>query len=188
MSLALAVATTFAQIAATPPTFPVQYAAELQGREVMVSIDGRNPHRTYAGKLGFRDRSNVTVASVCCDVRSPVRVKQAYMVQLMSTAKFGGNVTKAGNIVAKYFNRATTPDQCAGLQLAIWEAIEDGGDQPNFFAGRFQGLGNENVMKYAEGYYQATGDPGNAALLRTTTNNGQSQIFPWPSVGPPIDR
>lgn len=183
MSLALAVASTIGQLM-FPPTFAVQYATELKGREVVVSIDGRQPHTTFAGKLGFRDRQNVTVASVCCDVRSPVVLKQAYVVQVFATQRYGGNVKKAGNIVAKYFNSATTADQCAGLQLAVWEAMEDGGAQPNFLAGAFQALGNDNVMRYAEGYYQATADAGNAGLLRTMGRDGQSQIFPWPNDVP----
>jgi hypothetical protein len=185
--LALAVASTFVQLN-TPPTFPVQYATELRGQQVIVSIDGRNPHATFAGKLGFRDRQNVNAIAVCCDVRSPIRAKQAYMVQVLGTSKFGGNVTMAGNIVAKYFNSATSPDQCAGLQLAIWEAIEDGGAQADFSSGRFQALGNDNVMQHAAGYYQAVADPGNAVLLRTTTNNGQSQMMPWPNLGAPVVR
>lgn len=184
MSLGLAIVASIAKAVAPPQPFPVQFAAEITGQQVYVSIDGGRVRQTFAGKLGFIDRNGQTVASHCCDVRSPVQMRQTFNVQMTSTIRFGGNVTRAGNIVAKHFSSAKTSAQAAGLQLAVWEAIEDGGGRADFSAGRFRAAAGDDVIRFAEGYYQAIAEPGNAVILRTTSNKGQSQIFPWPNDAP----
>lgn len=184
MSLSLAVATAIVKVVAPPQPFPVQFAAELRGEQVYVSIDGGRPKATFAGQLGFIDRNGRTVASHCCDVRSPVRMEQIFSVQMMSTKAFGGNVTKAGNIVAKHFASVRTKAQAAGMQLAVWEAVEDGNPNPDYAQGHFRAAASDEALRHAHIYYQAVGEAGNSVLLRTTNKNGQSQIFPWPNDYP----
>lgn len=118
---------------ASPQPFAIQFELAVSGRTVTVCIDGRSVETTFAGKLGFRD-ANHEWQSVCADVRSPVSGGQIYRVQNFSSTLYGGNVARAGNIVAKYFYAAQTPDQCAGLQIAVWKALEDGTDEPDFEA------------------------------------------------------
>ena len=95
---------------------------------------------------------------------------------MFGTSSQNASVVKAGNIVAANFKDAQSADQCAGLQLAVWEAIEDGGDQPDFLGGHFQAGANPSVMAYAQQYYQAAGQKGNALFLRAF--GGQTQIVP----------
>lgn len=163
-----------------PAPFTVQFAHSLVGRMVTISIDGK-VEQTFAGKMGFRE-ANRSWQSLCADVRSPVHEGQFYMVAALSTAKVGGNYAKAGNIVARYFRFAQTPEQCAGLQIAVWKVIEDGSEQPNFLAGHFQVHADPSVMLYAIQYYQAQSTPGDAALLAAGGGGGggggQSQISP----------
>jgi hypothetical protein len=100
-------------------------------------------------------------------------------VRPLSSAKVGGNVAKAGNIVAKFFGAARSADQCAGLQLAVWEAIEDGAARPDFGSGRFRSAGSAAVLGFAQEYYKGLGEPGDALYLQTAGgggNDGQSQI------------
>lgn len=171
LTIALGIATNV--IFAPPQPVQVQFAKSLVGRHVTICIDGRQTKTTFAGKLGFRDQKR-SWQSLCADVRSPMTDGLVFRVLPGSSAKFGGRVALAGNIVAKYFHQAKTADQCAALQLAIWEAIEDGGEQPNFGAGRFMAMANDVTMDLAGMYYDAIGQAGDAAFL--PAEGGQNQI------------
>lgn len=149
----------------TPQPFQVQFMRSQVGREVVVCIDGQKVERTFAGKMSFRDESH-SWQSVCADVRSPVSEGQVYAVRAVGTQKYGGNVAKAGNIVARFFAGAQTPDQCAGLQLAVWKALEDGTPQADFTSGRLRAQAGSAVIAYAQQYYQAIDTPGNATFLQ----------------------
>ena len=95
----------------------------------------------------------------------------------MSSLKAGGRIALAGSIVAKYFDAARTPDQCAGLQLAVWEAVEDGGPHANFGAGRFRVRATMDALDYAEDFYDAIRDAQQeAAFLQGGSDGGQSQL------------
>lgn len=163
-----------ANVLSTKP-IPVQFAREVAGKNITICIDGRDVHSTFAGKLGFRD-ANHSWMSVCGNVRSPISGGQQFLVRPFSSADLGGNAAKAGNIVALYFREAQTPEQCAGLQLAVWEAIEDGGYEPNFLQGRFQAQADTRMIAFAQQYYTAIDTPGKAVFLQAGQNNGQSQV------------
>jgi hypothetical protein len=155
--------------------FPIQFAQSVSGRTVSVCLDGRQVKTTFAGKLVLKD-GKFARFSVCADVRAPVVRGQVYPVRPMFSKSAGVTVALAGNIVAKYFRHAQTADQCAGLQLAVWEAIEDGGPVANFAAGRFQARANEYALRFAQEYYQAIEENGDALFLQAGNGNGQSQI------------
>ncbi len=159
-----------------PEPFKIQYGKAVAGRNVQLSINGGRVHTGFAGKLAFRDQ-NRSWSSYCAQVSSPIVSGQYFMVILLSSKKKGGNIAKAGNIVAKFFSKAQTADQCAGLQLAIWEAIEDGGTKPNFLGGKFQAQGSREVMAFAEEFYGAVSEDGDAIYLEHDwPNGGQDQI------------
>jgi len=160
---------------AAPKVITVQYAAPLAGQTVLVSIDGRRPKPEFAGKLGFRDK-NSSWTSVCADVRSPVTASQFFPVRILSSAETGGRIAMAGNIVAKYFKSAKTPNQCAALQIAVWEALEDGGTEPDFMRGRFQVQADTDILGYSFKYYQAANEEGDATYLQTGDGGGQGQL------------
>lgn len=150
----------------TPRPFQIQFAHSAVGQNVVVCIDGETVEQTFAGKMTFRDERH-SWQSVCADVRSPVAQGQVFTVTAFNSKKVGGNVEKAGNIVAKYFKSAQTPDQCAGLQIAVWKALEDGEEQPDFSSGRLQVRASQSVLNYAYQYYQAISTPGQAAYIAT---------------------
>lgn len=172
----LVVAMTVSKSAPSKP-FPMQFFTEVSGSRVTVCLDGRKIERTVAGKMGFKDSTRQWM-SVCADVRAPIRLGQTVWARAWHTSSLGGNVKKAGNIVAKYFKAATTSDQCAGLQLAVWEAIEDGSKTPDFSSGRFQAKASQDVIRFASHYYQAIETNGEAIFLQTQPGNGQSQVAP----------
>jgi hypothetical protein len=164
---------------ATAPSqpFQVQYATFAGGRNVLLCLDGRKIERVTAGKMGFKDAKS-SWTSVCAGVRDPVLKGQIFTVRAMKTSVIGGNIAKAGNIVAKFFKQATTPEQCAGLQLAVWEAIEDGGQRADFNGGKFQARGADDILNFAAQYYRAVNEPATAIYLQTNGTNGQPQVLP----------
>ncbi len=157
-----------------PRTQTVQFAASTLGHNVTVCIDGRKVESAFAGRLSFRDGSHQWF-SYCADVRSPVVKGQFFNVRILSTDKLETNIRRAGNIVSKYFYQARTADDCAAIQLAVWEAIEDGGPHADFRNGAFQVRANASVIALAEQVYEAGAEDGKAVLLRSG-GSGQSQI------------
>lgn len=168
------------QTLGSAPALPVQFSGQVRGQTVTVCLDGRFVETTFAGKLSFRD-ANRRWISVCADVRAPISGGQRYVVGPVNSRLVGGGVTLAGNIVAKWFNAAQSAEQCAGLQLAVWEAIEDGGLAADFSSGRFQAKASPVALAYARKYYQAAGEDGEAVFLQAQGGGaggggGQSQI------------
>jgi hypothetical protein len=155
--------------------FQVQFARQIVGQSVQVCLDGWKVENTFAGKLGFRTRT-ASGLSVCANVRGPVSRGQKFVVQPQRSGKVGGNLALAGSIVASCFVLAQSPDQCAGLQIAVWEAIEDGGASPDFGNGRFRVRANAGALAYAAQFYQASRRPGDALFLNTLGGPGQSQL------------
>lgn len=164
-----------AAMASAPQPIQVQFVRGVTGQNVTISIDGKGTKTTFAGKLGFRD-VNRTWQSVCADVRSPIAGGDTYLVRPMSTTKMGGRIQMAGNIVAKFFNFARTPDQCAALQIAVWEAIEDGGDHADFRNGRLRVRTTQQVLDLAHDFYEAVREANEAAFLQSEQGGGQGQI------------
>lgn len=169
-----------AQMAAQWQPFPVQFAASVTGETVTVCLDCRKVETTFAGKLGFRDRAGAQQLSVCVNVRGPISIGQSFWVKPMMTQRAGGHYALAGNIVAKDFSRARSQAQCAGLQLAVWEAIEDGGRYPDFGGGRFMVQASPAALAWAAEYYQDIATEGNALFLFEGNGDGQSQMMGSP--------
>jgi hypothetical protein len=178
-----AVAIAFAQGAEIQQQpIPVQFARSIAGQSVTVYLDGWQVKSTFAGKLGFQDRLG-SWFSVCANVRAPMARGQAFYVHPKLSASMGGNFAKAGNIVAKYLATAQTPEQCAGLQLAVWEAIEDGGAKADFSGGKFMARGSANAITYAEMYYAsvaALDEETDPVYLEPATAAGQAQLTTAP--------
>lgn len=171
------------RMAAQWQPFPVQFAASVTGETVTVCIDQRKLETTFAGKLGFLDRNGVRNLSVCANVRGPISVGQTFRVKPFLTNKVGGAYALAGNIVAAHFLRARSRAQCAGLQIAVWEAIEDGMAIPNFGGGHFMVRASAEALQWAAEYYRAVGEDGTALLLATGNDGGQSQMT---GIGVPV--
>jgi hypothetical protein len=161
------------QRAASSEPVLVRYATATVGRQVTVVLDGKVKKPTFAGRLGFQDVDS-SWTSFCADVRSPMNRGRMFNVQPISSKTRGGNIAKAGNIVAKYFKAARTYDECAGLQLAIWEAVEDGNAQPDFNAGRFGAIASPLVLKLATQFYEGINQDGNAMYLMQVGGPGGS--------------
>jgi hypothetical protein len=91
----------------------------------------------------------------------------------------------AAKILATGFSSATTADQQAGLQLAIWDAIYDNGSSFSSGTGNFSvvsGVSN-TVLNYASSYFTAgkNSNPTTAVELFSSQGaGGQSQLHVVP--------
>ncbi len=176
-TVALGLAFLSAQYGTLEP-MKVQFNQALMGKAVVIMIDG-HVKQSFAGKMSMRN-ANSSWHSVCADVRTPIANGQYFDTHPIDSAKLGGKIEMAGNIVAAYFYEATSPAQAAGLQLAVWEALEDGGKTPDFNDGAFQAPGADPiVLTYAQTYYGAVQKRGHAAFLRGEPDLAQSQLAPY---------
>lgn len=159
-----------------PKTFDqtIQFTGGTLGRTVTVCIDGSEVKTTMAGRLTFRDQ-NRSWSSYCADVRSPIAGGQFTHVRIGSAKLAGPNYRKAGHIVAKYLKLAKTADECAAIQLAVWEAVEDGGQTADFGSGRFMAQASDKVISLAQQAYQAGQDAGEGTYMQSQ-DGGQSQM------------
>lgn len=155
----------------------VQNAKTIGGRTVKVCLDGRKVETAFAGMMGFRSQTS-TWGSFCADVRSPIRQGQTLGMVPTSSKKLSANYQRAAAIVAVGFDSVRSADQAAGMQVAIWEAIEDNGSQPNFQGGRFQVVASQAVLSYAQQYYAAGRGKKEAVFLVPTDGRSQAQVTP----------
>ena len=154
--------------------FKIQFVRSITGMNVEVLLDGQHLKTSSAGRLYIRSATN-SAGSYCGDIRSPMRSGQYFSVVQRNSKDVGGNIAKAGNIVAAGFHKARTNAECAALQLAIWEAVEDGGKLPDFSSGHFAARAPSNVLALAAEFYEAVSTPGKAILLQTG-GDGQDQF------------
>lgn len=164
---------------ATP--FDMKFVRVDQGQGVSLTFDS-NVMSVFAGKLQFQNQSNGNkFLTVCADLTRPISPGQSYNVDPQFSALSTPAVKRAGNIVAANFFGANTNFKAAALQVAVWEALYDGGSSPSFTGGRFCLNGaSQNLTSQATEYYQAICNTGNALHYKTTTNCGQSQLAPVP--------
>jgi hypothetical protein len=162
----------------------VRFVRGTTGKEVKVLVDGKI-ETSFAGKMGFQDAFH-SWQSVCADVHSPVKDGQFFRVVARNSEAVGGNIAKAGRIVARYFAEAQTPEQCAGLQIAVWEAIENGSDELNFTQGKFQVQADDETLSYAAKYYtaaQMAGGAGGGQGSAPAAGGGQGSASPGQQQG-----
>jgi hypothetical protein len=157
---------------------PIQYVGPVSGEMITIQIDGRT-EQSWAGKLQFQDENGRQWSSYCADLRSPIMEGQGYGVNIIAATKGGGNVPLAGKIVSLGFNKARTAAQCAGLQIAVWEALEYGrhaiGNRSNLKVDA-----NPETMNYAHQFYLAAlqapvGGGGSGAGVGAGAAGGQQQ-------------
>ena len=150
----------------------IQYGQEYLGKIVTLRTDAGFV-KTFAGKLAFTDGER-SWCSVCADLHRHISPGLVFKVRIENSKDVAGNIAKAGHIVARYFNEAKTAQQCAGLQLAVWEMLEDGGQTPDFFNGHFAVETDPATLAFAGKYYEAgNGSAGNAAYLHSAGNQSQ---------------
>lgn len=148
--------------------------------QVKVSLYGGHSSTVDAGVLKFKDSTtHTTLFTVCADLGSILN-GSSHSYSISSTNPLGTTgIDLAGKIVASFLSSAVTANEQAGLQLAVWAAIYNGGTSLNL-NGTFKASNyNSATASYAQTYYAAVNNNfGSATYYRTSANGGQSQLAP----------
>lgn len=151
-----------------------------------VSINGGSFTNLYAGSLKFTDGSE-TIFTYCAD---PVAVlNSGFNSYSAGLVDLGGSssMSLAGKILASNYLNANSADEQAGLQLAIWSALLDGGPAFNANGANFKVNNvNANALNFASNYFASAVDPGDVlvTLYSSSANGAQSQLTASPVPEP----
>ncbi len=155
-------------------------------------------YHVAAGKLDFKDvTTGQDLVTVCADLTENLGGgNQNYGVSLAPPDNQFPGGDKAAQIVANEFNLATTWQQQAGLQLAVWDALYNNNtsfDLTNASSPlsitNWDGtsIADQNsINAYAQQYYAGYNMGGQCLFFNATTpgsntvNGGQSQFAPVP--------
>lgn len=150
-------------------------------KSAKITVLTDSPKTVKAGALNFTNGSS-TLTTYCADARSPLDgAFHGYSSMTVDTTAASG-LAIAGRIVGQGIGTATNADKQAGLQLAIWSALYDGGANFNANGANFkvQNVSN-SILNYAASYYSAGKNsvlPSTVqvTLYATTAQGGQSQL------------
>lgn len=153
---------------------------------IKIALNGGEFKNTKAGILKMTDGTQ-TFESYCADVFSPMNT--SYHSYTSSTVNFdaGTNLAMAGRIVANSYFDATTANQQAAMQIAIWSAIHNGGSSLDVNGSAFKVTGvSSEVLSLAKLYFdKGFENPINSATYFASSEAGaQSQIMANPVPEP----
>lgn len=151
-----------------------------------ISVNGSSFYGVMAGRLNFTDGTN-NFDTYCANALT--FLNGGFNTYTPSSVDLSGasNLSLAGRILANSFDTATTADEQAGLQLALWSAIYDGGASFDANGTNFKVSGvNANALNFASSYYLLNTDPGTHFVTHYTSNaNGaQNQLTAAPVPEP----
>lgn len=145
-----------------------------------IKINSGSNQNVQVGRLKFDNGGN-SILTYCFDAeRSLNSGAHAYSASVVNTDA-PTNLGIAGRIIGNYFETATTKDQQAGLQLAIWSAIYDGQNSFTANGANFKVTNvSSSVLEWADTYYQGKNLPLSGTVLvkafSTQVAGGQSQL------------
>ena len=147
-----------------------------------ISVNGSSSN-VYIGALTFSTGSG-SIVTYCADATSPLNSNSNPYTSGNVNLSAGTGIANAAKILATSFTAATTADQQAGLQLAIWDAIYDNGASFNGTTGNFKVSGvSSNVLSLASSYYTAGINSNTTTAVELFTaqgSGGQSQLHVVP--------
>jgi hypothetical protein len=140
------------------PTVQVQYLNVGPGEVVTISSDFYNGG-CWAGVYNLKVNGQAT-PSFCIDLQNEsVSTPETYQVVALADAPNPSagpmGPTKAADLtqlLSKYWTNSLDADHAAGLQLAVWEIVDEKSGSYNIATGNFQAAGNGVVSTYAEDY------------------------------------
>ncbi len=141
----------------------------------------------FAGKLNFMKGSS-SLQLVCGDLDHFISGGQSWNCSEVIASAVSVAMGKAGSIVGQGFAGAISNDDCAGLQLAVWETVYDYGTNgltPDFSNGNFKTNAGGSVLAAANSYYSLLANPDAQAIYYRPipTDAGQGQLGPVPEPG-----
>lgn len=147
-----------------------------------ISVNGSAFTSVYAGQINFSS-STGSLSSYCADALSFLdKTSNSYTASALTLTP-NTNLGKAGTIIANNQATALTAAQQAGLQLAVWEAIYDGGSTFDASGAKFKAKNvSSEILGFASQYYGTYCDtPTNSVTyFGTSEKGGQSQLAAVP--------
>lgn len=147
-----------------------------------VTLSGAYNGSVFAGQLHFSDAKFGNLTTYCVDLFNQIRTGMTYPVVLKDSTTAESGYKRAGNIVAAAAGQAKSADAAAGLQLAVWKTLYDGGST-NWSTGKVRVQASGSVMNYANKFLCYSSQLGKANFYQTTTCVGQSQMGAVPEPG-----
>ena len=146
--------------------------------QVKVHLGYHDLGYTSVGLLKFHDSSTSTdYTTICADLTAGLD-GQTHTYSTSTTNPLGSSaVDAAGRIIGTWMTSAVTADQQAGLQLAVWDALYNGGSALNLDGDLRITHASSGAVYWAGQYYAAVnGTTGSALYFHTSAHGGQSQL------------
>lgn len=138
-----------------------------------------NDKNVGQGILHFNVAPSGSLSSVCAELGSTLDGNfHQYTISMAGAGNT--NVDKAARIVARHFSSVVDNTTAAALQLAVWEALYDGGATFGGASGNFQIVGPTAALADAQNFYSAIDTPGVARWYVSTEGGSQDQFAPVP--------
>jgi len=145
-----------------------------------IQVMPKSPVNVKVGALLFTNGS-ATLKTYCADATSFLDHSFHGYSSVTLSQNGSSNQSKAARIIAKYFDVADTKDKQAGLQLAIWSALYNGGTAFSAVGPTFKVSNiNNSSLNYAAQYFGAANQGASlnkvVTFYQTSAQGGQSQM------------
>lgn len=170
-----------ALLASMASAYDLQYSHLSPGGSGSVILNG-NTKNVGIGILNFnRPSPQPQLSAVCAELTSTLN-SSFHVYDRVIVGAGSTNLDMAARIVSKHFLDAKTDNKKAmGLQLAVWEALYDGGGSYSSMTGNFKTTGlDATASSWAATYYSAYLEPGQAYFYSSTAAGSQDQLTPVP--------
>ncbi|MFZ4508631.1 MAG: PEP-CTERM sorting domain-containing protein [Fimbriimonas sp.] len=153
-----------------------------------VNANGRSLY-VYAGAFDATLGSQ-GLEVYCIDLAHEVSPPSSYDVNVVSTTTLASNYKLAAKLFNQFASTIDSNEKGAGLQVAIWDAITDGGDGVN--SGNFYDEGTDSaILGYASSFLSydlsSTSDEAYAYLATSHPGNrNQNMIGTLPDPTAPV--
>lgn len=167
-----------AALAATASAATLSFEGSNADKSRNVSIDYNGNTKTVAaGALKFRLDGGDVFEAYCIDLDNWISNGDTYEVNVSNTTILPQNGGIVESIFSQFFLGVDSKDKGAALQLALWDAVVDGGD--GIAAGNFKANTNATIENLVNGIQSVQNAPESAnfqftyfeAVTHTQGNN-----------------
>lgn len=153
-----------------------------------IKINGGSATTVSLGKLSFTSGSTI-LKTFCADATSTLDSSSHSYTETVLNLSATTGLAKAGRILATSYGSTSSVDQQAGMQLAVWSALYDGGASFNANGTNFKVTGvSSAALSFASSFYTAgiNNIPTNFKVKSydTSVKGGQSQLAVEPVPEP----
>ena len=151
-----------------------------------IQVYGVRDGLVFAGSLNFKDSAAGNLKTYCVDLIHGFGPGNTFNATTLDSATQSARLKEAGNIIAAGAGSVKTNDQAAGLQLAVWNVLYNGGDKLDLSHGAFRATASASALGYAEQFFALRNKAGHSVYFKNTGHcgNGGEMATPEPaSIG-----